>query len=110
MPLEAPVTRATIGSRLMRTKLFDRGDLQGLRDGGLEPTCRLPARGGAARRRAGDAARALLRPRLRAGDHAVHDADVARPELVGTGAGPAGPRRSLVVLGRLRLADQRDRP
>src|ERR1700742_2991737 len=62
------------------------------------------------RRRAGDAARALLRPRLRPRDHRVHLADVPPPDLDRAGPGAAGARRALVGLGELRLADQRDRP
>ena len=64
----------------------------------------------AARRRAGDAAGAVLRPRLRAGDHPVHGADVPPPDLVGPGPGPAGAGDAVVGVGRLRLADQRHRP
>ena len=63
-----------------------------------------------ARRRAGDAAGALLRPRLRPRDHPVHGADGPPPDLVGAGPGPARARHALVGLGRLRLADQRHRP
>ena len=58
----------------------------------------------------GHAARALLRPRLRPGDHPVHGADVAPPDLGGARPGDAGARAALVVVGRLRLADQRRRP
>ena len=62
-----------------------------------------------ARRRAGDTARAVLRPRLRARADAVHDADRARPELGGRAEGPARARDAVVVVGRLRVADERAR-
>ena len=63
----------------------------------------------AARGRAGHAARALLRPRLRARDHAVHRADVRPADLGRAGPGPAGAGRPLVGVGRLRVADERRR-
>src|SRR5262245_31205252 len=61
-------------------------------------------------RRAGDAAGAVLRPGLRAGDHAVHEPDVGGPDLGRDRTGAPDPGAPLVVLGRLRLADQRPRP
>src|SRR5436190_24336801 len=60
-----------------------------------------PARRGAARGRAGDAARTVLRPRLRAGDHAVHGADVPPADLGGPRQGHARARGLVVVLGGL---------
>ncbi len=42
--------------------------------------------------------------------HAVHGADGRRADLGGAGQGPARARRALVVVGRLRVADQRRRP
>ena len=80
------------------------------RDGRIERNAGLPAGRRAARRRAGDAAGAVLRPRLRARDHPVHGADVPPPDLVGAGPGPAGAGDAVVGVGRLRLADQRHRP
>ncbi len=77
------------------------------RDGRCDRNAGSPAVRRAARRRAGDAAGAVLRPRLRPGAHPVHGADVPSPDLVGTGPGPAGARRAVVVVGGLRLADQR---
>src|SRR5262245_65938828 len=68
------------------------------------------ARGGSPPGGPGTAARALLRPRLRPGDHAVHDADVTQPDLGGARPGHAGARPALVVVDGLRLADQRRRP
>ena len=62
------------------------------------------------RRRARLAARAVLRPRLRAGDHAVHGADGARHDVGRPRQGPAGARRPVVDVDRLRLADERRRP
>ncbi len=62
------------------------------------------------RGRAGHAARAVLRPRLRSRAHAVHHADVPPPDLGGPRAGHARPRCPLVVLDGLRVADQRRRP
>ena len=70
----------------------------------------VPAQRDPARRRAGDAARALLRPRLRPRLHPVHGADGAPPDLVGARPGPARARHALVGVDRLRLADQRHRP
>src|SRR4051812_7566057 len=57
-----------------------------IRDGGLSRTA-TPHHRHPPRRRAGDAAGALFRPRLRSRDHPVHGADVARPDLVGAGQG-----------------------
>ena len=69
-----------------------------------------PHRAARADERAGDAAGALLRPRLRARDHPVHGADGRRADLGGPGQGAARARRALVGVGRLRVADQRRRP
>ena len=65
---------------------------------------------GDARRRAGDAARAVLRPRVRARAHPVHDADGKDAHLGGPAQGPARARHAVVVVGRLRVADERRRP
>ena len=64
---------------------------------------------GAPRGGAGDAARALLRPRVRAGPHPVHGADGRRADLDRGRQGDADPRGPLVGLGRLRLAHERRR-
>ena len=61
-------------------------------------------------RRAGHAARAVLRPRLRAGHHPVHGADGGQPDLDGPRPRDPRARDAVVGLGRLRLAHQRDRP
>src|SRR5215216_5581902 len=57
--------------------------------------------------RSSDAARALLRPGLRPGDHAVHLADVRRSDLARARPRDADPGPALVVVGGIRLADQR---
>src|SRR4051812_12014581 len=54
----------------------------------------------------GHAAGAVLRPGLRAGDHAVHGADGRRADVAGAGEGRAGARRAVVVVGRLLVADE----
>ena len=56
------------------------------------------------------AARALLRPRLRAGVHAVHRAHVGPADLGGHRARDARARGAVVGVGRLRVADERHRP
>ena len=64
----------------------------------------------AGRGRAGHPARAVLRPRLRPGAHAVHRADGRRADLGGARQGAAGARRAVVVVVGLRVADERGRP
>ena len=59
--------------------------------------------------RDGDSAGALLRPRLRPGDHAVHAAHGGRAHVGGHREGPPGAGGPVVVLDRLRLAHQRGR-
>ncbi len=61
--------------------------LLGWRDGHGYRTARPAALRRAPGGRARHAARALLRPRLRAGDHPVHRADVREPDMAGLGRG-----------------------
>ena len=61
-------------------------------------------------RGAGHAARALLRPRLRARPDAVHGADGGHPDVGGPGTRRPRARRAVVVVGRLRLAHERRQP
>ena len=65
---------------------------------------------GSTRRRAGLAARALLRPRLRPRAHAMHAADVGRPDLGRPGQGPPRARPPVVGVGRLLVDHERRRP
>ena len=71
---------------------------------------RTATRGRLARGGAGHSARAVLRPRLRARADAVHGADGVGAELGGPRAVAPDTRRPLVVLGRLCVAHERDRP
>ena len=62
------------------------------------------------RRGACHAARALLRPDLRLRDHAGDGPRRRRPDLGGARQGTGRARRALVVVGRVRLADEHDQP
>src|SRR3954447_18873477 len=75
-----------------------------------EHASRAPPQRGAAGGRARHAARALLRPRLRARHHAVHRANGGASDLGGPRAGRPRAGDALVGVGRIRVADERGRP
>src|SRR5436190_8790725 len=106
------ITRAERSDRSPRDGTRSEGgrDLGWWTDGDGYGNASPPPRSGSPRGRAGHPARAVLRPRLRPRDHAVHGADVQRPHLGRARTRAPRARRALVVVDRIRLADERRRP